>query len=94
MKVIKPTEEMIFIPGERDDEKTRAILKRYTEEQLARAYLDAQRDSLGRMFGHNAQHFLFLVADELLERGCTHIYNPWSNIEIRARQRRPAKGIV
>jgi hypothetical protein len=94
MKVTRPTTEMIFIPVERDDEKTRANLKRYTEEQLARAYLDAQKDSLGRMFGHNAQRFLGLVADELLGRGCTHIYNPWGNIEIRAHQRRPAKGIV
>jgi hypothetical protein len=90
MKVIRPTTE-IFIPSEPDDEKAKENLERYTEEQLARAYLEAQKDCFCPMLGHNAQRFLCLVADELLGRGCTHIYNPWGNIEIRTQQRRPAK---
>uniref|UniRef100_A0A6H1ZUI1 Uncharacterized protein n=1 Tax=viral metagenome TaxID=1070528 RepID=A0A6H1ZUI1_9ZZZZ len=63
--------------------QARARLAGYSNAELIREYLDAQRDSLGRMFGHNAKKNLNLVADELLLRGVTSIPNLFGDIEVR-----------
>lgn len=63
--------------------ETRAELTASTDDELQRAYLEAQRDGLNHMFGHNARKFGNLVADELLSRGVTQIPNLFGPIEVQ-----------
>ena len=62
--------------------ETRKRLKGYSDSELQREYLNAQRDGFNRMFGHNARKFGNLVVDELLAREITCIANMFGDIPV------------
>ena len=63
--------------------ETRKRLAGYPDDMLQRDYLEAQRDSFGNLFGHNARRFGNLVVDEMLSRGLTEIPNIFGAIQVR-----------
>ena len=67
--------------------RTREALRSYTDTALTRAYLDANRDSFGALFGHNARKFGNLVVDELTARAIHEIPNIFGPIMVRSFQR-------
>ena len=68
--------------AQRGYSETRKHLAGYSDEDLMRGYLEAQRDSFGQLFGHNARKFGNLVIDELVIRNITSIPNLFGAISI------------
>lgn len=58
------------------------LLRGYDTVRLAREYLQAQGNSLGQMFGHNAKKAMKLLASELLARGVVEIPNIFGPIPV------------
>ena len=63
--------------------ETRKALGEESTERLLKEYGDGMRDCFNSMFGGNARRFHNLVAQELLNRGVTHVPNFFGDIAIK-----------
>ena len=60
-----------------------SLIKRMTDQDLYAAYIQSNKDSLCRIFGHNASVYGNLVVDELTSRGIKQIPNIFGAIQIK-----------